>query len=399
MKNVIVSALCIVMTSATTFAQDNPFTTKWDNGFSVASKDGRFKMKFGGRLMYDIAYFNQNADVEAAFGELRSGNEFRRARFFNSGEIYGNIGYKFEIDFAGGEVSIKDAFIQLSDIPVVGNLRVGQFKEPFRLEVLTSSRYLMFMERAYQTSFMPERNTGMMIFNDHADDRLGWQLGVFRNSDGNGDDPAAGDDYNITARIGGLPFVNADQSRYLHLGAAISSRHPKGDLYGFASRASAHMTPRYVSTGLIQNVNRVMLAGFEAAGVLGAFSLEGEWVVASVDVPGSDLTFSTYYIQTSYFLTGEHRVYKSAGEGFDRVKPKADFGNGSGGAGAWELGARYTSIDLNDGNVSGGQMNEYTLGVNWYLNTATRVMVNYVLADIQDLGNVGIFQTRFQVDF
>ena len=38
----------------------NPFTIKWDNGFKVDSKDKNFKLKFGGRIQLDHAYFSQN---------------------------------------------------------------------------------------------------------------------------------------------------------------------------------------------------------------------------------------------------------------------------------------------------------------------------------------------------
>ena len=79
------------------------------------------------------------------------------------------------------------------------------------------------------------------------------------------------------------------------------------------------------------------------------------------------------------------------------MKPKKNFG--SDGGGAWELALRYSSIDLNDGDVTGGKMNDITFGINWYLNPATRMMLNYVYSDVEDLGKASIIQTRFQIDF
>jgi phosphate-selective porin OprO/OprP len=70
-----------------------------------------------------------------------------------------------------------------------------------------------------------------------------------------------------------------------------------------------------------------------------------------------------------------------------------------GGLGAWEVGVRYSQVDLNDSIVSGGELDDITIGLNWHLNPNVRVMLNYVRADLDDVGDADIFQTRFQVDF
>jgi predicted N-acyltransferase len=56
--------------------------------------------------------------------------------------------------------------------------------------------------------------------------------------------------------------------------------------------------------------------------------------------------------------------------------------------------------------LKGGEMDIITLALNWYLNPNTRIMFNYVYADITDArGRVGAdgtlngFGTRFQIDF
>ncbi|MFO7931710.1 MAG: porin, partial [Desulfosalsimonas sp.] len=69
-----------------------------------------------------------------------------------------------------------------------------------------------------------------------------------------------------------------------------------------------------------------------------------------------------------------------------------------------ELGVRYSSLDLNDEAIEGGELNDLTLGVNWHLNPNVRTMINYVYADLEDRAGVeddsaNIVQARFQVDF
>ena len=70
-----------------------------------------------------------------------------------------------------------------------------------------------------------------------------------------------------------------------------------------------------------------------------------------------------------------------------------------GGWGAWEVALRYSFIDLDDSAISGGTLSDITFGLNWHPNPATRVMLNYVSANLKDVGQAGIFMIRFGVDF
>ena len=166
---VIISLIMIYIGSS----QD--ITTKWGNGYKLTSSDGEHSLKFGGRIMYDYATWNTG-------DETYSGTEFRRVRFFNSGKVSGNIKYKLQLDFAGGDVSFKDVYMEAA-LPYVGNLKVGHFKEPFRLEALTSSKYMTFMERGLPIAFSPERNVGFMLHDSFMDDKLSIQAGLFKEAE------------------------------------------------------------------------------------------------------------------------------------------------------------------------------------------------------------------------
>lgn len=385
--------------------KENPFSVKWDNGFKVESADKAFKLKFGGRIMVDHAYLFQNDELDSNFGKLesKSGSEFRRARLFTSGTVYENVAFKIQIDFSGGGFSFKDVYIGITDIPGVGTIRVGHVKEPFRLDALTSSKYITFMERALPIDFSQERNTGILAFNDIIEDRLSFQVGAFRNSDGTGDAIMADDGYALTGRITGLALKNDDKKQLLHLGVGYSFRKMESKEFKIASRPEAHLAPKYISTGTLENVDNVNLVNFETAYVSGPISFQGEYLMATVnnlDIAAFDkYEFSSYYGQVSYFITGESRKYKSSYEAFDRVKPNKNFGGKNKGAGAWEIALRYSSSNLNSEAILGGEQSDITLGVNWYLNPVTRIMVNHVWADIKDTGNASILQARMQIDF
>jgi phosphate-selective porin OprO/OprP len=139
---------------------------------------------------------------------------------------------------------------------------------------------------------------------------------------------------------------------------------------------------------------------------LGTAQLQAEYY--SADPSGDPITGG--YVQTSYFLTGEHRPYRKDFKVFDRVKPIEDFFRVSTadgvcmGRGAWELKARYSWLDMTAG-PTGTRGNEscFDAGVNWYWNPYTRMMFEYLHEDVNLLTGVDgandNFGMRFQIDF
>ena len=383
MKKILLFTFSLLMLS---IGNSQDFTTKWGNGYKLSSSDGMHSLKFGGRIMSDYAIWNNG-------NETFSGTEFRRIRFFNSGKVYDNVKYKLQLDFAGGDVSIKDVYMEVA-MPYAGNVKVGHFKEPFRLEALTSSKYITFMERALPIAFSPERNVGVMLHDSFLDDKLSIQAGLFREAS-SGDDVNIEDVRNITTRITFLP-VNNDNN-LLHLGAAFSSRSSSDDTYSVSSRAENHLGTKLLDMDL-EDVSGMNLMGAEMAFVMGSFSVQGEYVMNSVEAM-EDYCFSGYYGQVSYFLTGEKRKYKNSLAGFDRVKPNKNMKEGEG-LGAFEVAARYSSMDLSEAHA--GTLNDITVGLNWYLNPCTRLMFNYVMGTFDDHGvetTENTFQCRMQIDF
>ena len=305
-------------------------------------------------------------------------------------------------DFAGGEVILKDAYIGLKNIPFVGNLRIGHVKEPFRLEMMTSSKYISFMERSFTESFLPVRNNGIIFFNDFLDKKLSVQLGYFRNVDGDtADNTSANDGYSLTGRATSLLINDADNGQLWHVGAGFSRRKPTSNEYKIASRPESHIGFKYLNTGNINDVDKINFTNFETAFITGSLALQGEYLMANIDSKNSstDYNFTSYYAQASYFLTGESRNYKSSYGGFGRVKPINNFGGENKGCGAWEVALRYSHSDMNSEDIIGGEQSDVTLGVNWYLNPATRIVLNHVWADIENAGKASVFQVRFQIDF
>jgi phosphate-selective porin OprO/OprP len=395
-------------------AEQSDWNVRWKDGLRVEKKDGSIKTRWGGRIQLDWATISADDDFEAALNEAGesgtldgTGVEFRRLRLFTSGTLYDKVGYKLQVDFAGNTVATKDAYIDYLKAPFVGKIRVGQFKEPFSLEEITSSKYITFMERALPVlAFAPSRNTGIAIGNKAFNDRLKWDLGYFYNTDDAGESFTDFANENLTARLAGAPWFR-DESHLLHVGLGYTHQfrdeNDENSTLRYRARPEAHMTSvRLVNTDRF-NAGGADLINPELAVVFGPFSFQGEYFWVNTDAPDvDDPTFTGWYAYGSWFITGESRTYK--GFKFDRVKPNNNFNIGEPGWGAFELALRYSSLDLTDGAVEGGEEQNITAGFNWYLNPSSRIMLNYVLADLQNRADVpdddtNIIQARFMVDF
>ena len=384
----------------------------WKSGLRLDSADGKFKLKVGGRIMNDWAVYSTDEELRRQFGRIGDGSEFRRARLFMEGSVYGNIKYKFQYDFASSD-PFKDAYIQIKKVPMAGNFTVGHFKEPFSLEELTSSKYITFMERSLPNVFSSGRNLGVRLNRSFMDKRATAAFGFFRQGNPADTSSTFGNSgtYNATTRLTMLPWYVEKGRQLVHLGLSYRHAfHDENERIRFRQRPEAHLGPRLVETPRF-HVEDVDYFAPEVALVYGPASLQFEWMSALADRPtGEDLHYNGYYIFGSFFLTGEHRPYKTSSGAFNRVKPKKNF-DWKGGYGALELAARYSMIDLNDEDMNGGELSNFTFGVNWYLNPNVRIMLNYVRAMLDEddcyykgdmgdhCGDADIVQARFQVDF
>jgi phosphate-selective porin OprO/OprP len=147
--------------------------------------------------------------------------------------------------------------------------------------------------------------------------------------------------------------------------------------------------------------------GLEAAAQWKNFQVQGEYFDINVErrIPNSaagDPQFEGWYVQGSWTITGEPRRYAMASATFDSPRPAKNFSLRDGGWGAWELGARYSLLDLNHnrgvpggpltpGAIRGGEQEIVTLGLNWYPNQAVRLSASFQDVGIDRLSPGGTF--------
>jgi len=165
----------------------------------------------------------------------------------------------------------------------------------------------------------------------------------------------------------------------------------------------AHLAPKYLNLSA-DNVRNINDFNGEFLLIFNMLSFESEYTVSYI-IPSSSSTlnnslykFFAYYGTLSWFITGEHKNYVKSKTTFSRLSPKKNLGQG-GGFGAVELSLRYSYVNLDDTDLTGGIMSNITGGINWYLNPATKVAFNFVYVDVKSLGKANIFQMRFQIAF
>jgi len=379
--------------------------TFWKGGlrFETANPEAAKKagksvvtFKIGGRAHNDWAWFGEDEDIEDAFGRVENGTEFRNARIHLLGTINDCFEFMVQYGFEGGDADFKHVFIGFKKVPVVGNVRIGHQFVPFSMVSLMSGNDDFFMEGALTVMFAPYRETGITVFNTACDERMTWAVGAFHDVDSYGD--GMGNDVLFAARVTALPMYENDGKSLVHVGLSYMHRDVK-DSVRYRVRPEMHMMPFFLDTGMIAATD-VDTIGLEFAALCGPFSLQSEYVCSEVNADGDNMPkLDAFFVQASYVLTGEGRGYSKPAGRITGVTPAKSLGGKDDGIGAWEVALRYSVANLDDDMTDAGKLEDVTIGLNWYINPHARIMLNYVLADLEHVGNARGLMMRFQVNF
>lgn len=356
-----------------------------------------------------IYWLTQNGDSKQVVGSLEDGYDGGEIRDLRLG-LYGSLNY-FERPWgynivvatnafdklyeAGGQDSFKALDYRL-DIPLGESVKmsVGKQKEPISLERIMTLVNLPMQERSSGAdALIASRNFGVLFSGTALDRRMSWAGGVFNDFI---DEDVSIDDGETaaTARVTWLPFLSSDQSNLFHLGA--SARFSNGNQgYHYRTEPEFNKAPLFVDTGE-GAADSIQKYALEANWRNGPFWLGAEYVGTQVDSPvDGTLNFNSYYVTASWILTGEMREYHYNSGTFGPVPISRSAYESS--IGSWEIATRWSSVDLDDGPVTGGSMDIFSLGLSWWLTPAFNINVNYryILNDAIDLdGTASGINTR-----
>jgi phosphate-selective porin OprO/OprP len=447
-------------TTTTVIGADRSLSARWENGLIAESADKAFRIHLGGRLDFDNCWFSQDENIligPSATQTMHDGTLFRRARLRADGCLWEFIDFACEVNFATiqdvsnvdnstvqvGSVGLTDFYLTFRDVPWLGNLRVGHLQAPISLERYTGSNVWYYMERSsmFDAFYNPnDYQNGICAFDSYLDDRVtaagsaAWIGKADVQSYGFG---ANEGDYAGGGRVTALPVYVDDGRALVHVGAGYFHQALVDDRFSVASRellragAGGSDTPNLVFTGTFFSPHGVDLTNVEAALVNGPFSLSGEYAVLNIpDVyeqssPGfsgarGDVTYQACYVEGGLFVTpGDQRRYDKTTGTWARTNPVSNayvVGSERGRVlshGAVQLLARYTYLDLvggepiltpTSGGARAGRQHDATLGVNWYINSQTWIMVNYVATHLDSVvagadGNIHGAGVRLHLDF
>jgi len=335
-------------------------------------------LQTGGRIVVDADRFIGIYRQDAA-NDMQDKTELRRARLYFKLPIAEDWSSKIQLSLAeeDNKYELKDAYLRYKGWGLA-EVTIGQTKEPFGLENLTSSLNSSVIERSLAASaFALGRNTGINIANSNS--KRSWSLGKYKvgNNAGTKEDGGLA----RTARVTFSP-VN-DNPEYIHFGISFSNRDLDGSEYEIESDGGVHSAINFLDTPNIEtdSINQI---GLESAWGRGPLSLQAEYQYQKIEATESinSTSYQAYYLQGSYFLSRDHRPYKKGR--FGAVKPLSS-------AGAIELVLRYgslESINLDDKINSGAdfRLSSLLFGVNYHVNKHIKFMLNVISID-----STGIF--------
>jgi phosphate-selective porin OprO/OprP len=347
-------------------------------------------------------------------------------------------------------INLDEVWAGVYGIPIIGRIRMGHLKvnQGFEGNQFSSSRAMQFNENAaYTDAFYTIFGTGVQILNSALDDgrgdRVTWQAMMYRDDFsqfGNTGAFFGSGEWCYTGRVTALLLADCEDRHLLHVGLSDTYRKAQnpinnagtGEGVGISGPATVRFrarpelrdaiggfgdastlpgdTGRLVDTGNIV-ARGVNVLGTELVYFRGPFSVQAEYAFATMldaQVPVTvgrrtgtiegDRNFNGGYASVSYFLTGETRKYdRNFGREFtfyvERPFTNAFAKNTDDGPalgwGAWEVCARASYINLNDGPIGGGIFAGYTIGLNWYLNSNLKIQCEYIHNERYDKGSLG----------
>ncbi|MFA5630735.1 MAG: porin [Porticoccaceae bacterium] len=384
-------------------AKGSVVATTNGKGLAFKSTEGDFSFQVGGRLQADAAFYDADKND---FGD---GTDIRRLFLDVRGTLGQHWNYRYQYDFArpggsdSGKRGLRDAWIQYGGLgPHL--ITLGNFKAPLGLEHLASGLDTTFIERGVTDLFSPDRRLGVG-YNTSASN---WSAALALSGErAEGDVGAEGDEgWDVGGRVTFAPINSVEN--VVHLGIAGRFHKPEDSTneLRFSSRPESNVTGvRIIDTGVINGVDDFQSLGLEAGAVFGPLSVQSEYIGTRLKRGGlDDVDLNAWYAYASLSLTGEPRTYKTNTGVFGR--PKVANPVSAGGPGAWEVGLRYSSADLSDAGISGGELQNLTLGLNWYALDNLRFSANYLkVLDVDRPGNIYDGQDldtlllRAQIDF
>jgi len=356
---------------------------EYRNGIlTFESTDQNFRTWFDLRVNFDGAYyFDKNA-----MNALGSGVTIRRLRFAMKTVLYKHWTGEVDLNFAGGGLDVKDAFIGYLDNDKNFYFKGGYFKEPISMETTTTSRYQTFIEEPLVTTFGPQRQLGVNFskWNHHYLATIGVHfqdvenLEVTTYSETVNKESGTDEGISYTGKLVVRPI--SEGNKVIHIGGAASYRTPKTswefpNTYRFSTRDMTSISrKKFLDTDDISNVKNYSIFAGELAAAMNNFKFSSEYIYSKINRQEGfkDYRHSGAYAAVAYMIFGGKYNYNEAEGEFAQVGRGKDWGD-------IEVALRYDYLNLNDkdAEIMGGSANAFTGGIAYHANNNVKFMLNY----------------------
>ena len=324
--------------------------------------------------------------------------DIKSARLQAHGEPINNLEYKVSGEFAN-KVRLKDAYLNYLYKRDQVEIRFGQFHYQFGAENSQSSRYYQFVEKAPISSALTQsRDRGISVRGELQNKRFYYFLGVC-NGEGT-ETPEKNTAFDFLGRVA-YQLLDPDNSRIdLWLGASATTGtrdNFDGDSIELESGTGSDAV--YFEAELPE-AKKYQLKRFAIDGkiIYGPFHAHAEYQVGNYSIEKT-ASIRGGFITAGYFLTGEKRTVRQGILKRQKVLNPVS----ANGKGAWEIAARYAWFDVDslfftpnglydgweavDSNQFVDGASSWSFALNWYPDSNTRLMLNYIRTSINDMGN------------
>src|SRR5690606_17077450 len=139
------------------FGQNGPTAVAAPEGFGVRSADGDFTLRIRAGLQFDSRLFVDDPDES-----LTNQIELRRARLDLQGTAFQDFDLRLHTELVNSRIETPDVYGNIR-LASAFQIRAGKMKGPVGLERLQSSWVILFAERGFPSSLVPNRDVGAQI--------------------------------------------------------------------------------------------------------------------------------------------------------------------------------------------------------------------------------------------
>jgi phosphate-selective porin OprO/OprP len=355
-----------------------PPATGGPDGFFVQSESGDYRLQVRAYAHLDGRFYPGDERGLAVDTFL-----LRRARPIVAGTLAKYFDFQIMPDFGGGTTVLQEAYVE-SRYSTKARVRLGKFKAPVGLERLQSATATSFVERAFPTALVPNRDIGVQLHGDLAGGVVSYAVGVFDGApDGGSIDLDQSDSKDVAARIFLSPFKKGT-SALKDLGFGIGGSYGKQSGTLPAYRSGGQLSILTVATGITAEGTRKRYSP-QLSFYSGPFGLMAEYarseskVLTASTGRHADLNVKAWQTTATVTLTGD-------AASFTGVRPRKPFDPPKGQWGALELAARVNGLELDGSAVRDGLIDParsvrkafaWALGLNWYLNRNVKQVFDY----------------------